>query len=60
MNLLFRISRAKTRLYCSKKLISSKEEYAIFLKKCADEYKSQVLNVTDNTVKCKIKMSELF
>lgn len=60
MNLLFRINRAKTQLYCRKKLISSKEEYAIFLKKCADEYKSQVLIVTDNTVKCKIKMSELF
>ena len=60
MNLLFRISRAKTRLYCRKKLISSKEEYTSFLKKCADDYKPQVLTVVDNTVKCKAKQSELF
>ena len=60
MNLFFRISRAKTRFDCRNKLIFSKEEYAAFLKKCADDYKPQVLTVTDNTAKSEAKQSELF
>ena len=60
MNLLFRISRIKTRFYCRKKLISSKEEYAIFMKKCADEYKPKALTITDNLIKSEAKQNELF
>ena len=60
MNLFFHISRAKTRFDCRNKLISSKEEYAAFMKKCADEYKPQALTVTDNTAKSEAKQSELF
>ena len=60
MNLKFRISRLKTLFYCRKNLISSREDYIAFLKKCADEYKPRTVIVKDETVKCEAAPDLLF
>ena len=60
MNLKFRISWLKTLFFCRKNLISSREDYIAFLKKCADEYKPRTVIVKDETVKCEAAPDLLF
>lgn len=51
MNLLFRIRRAKALLFLGKKMISTKEDYAAFMKGSAAAYTPQQVAVKDETVK---------
>ncbi len=60
MNLFFLIRRAKLLFYMRKKLISSKEDYFAFLKKCAEEYKPQTLVVKDATAEIDADCNVLF
>ena len=58
MKLFFRISRAKVLFFCRKKLVSSQEDYAAFLKKSAAAYEKQPLVLQDKTAVC--EPDELF
>lgn len=60
MNLLFRIRRAKALLFLGKKMISTKEDYAAFMKGSAAAYTPQQVAVKDETVKREAEPDALF